>query len=164
MALSTSIKDISVEDYSERAFVVRGETKEHKDTLTSLGGKWNSRLRDGPGWIFSKRCRDNVDNWVKSGTVVKPSFQKRVQYGTTSSQFLLNKGVPLTTILDKVTTLEKRIASFDSKINKLTKLLTQVAGAVGVLGSDLEDTEEDTEEDFDEQGNKIDIPRKRLLR
>ena len=46
--------DLTVEDYSEKSIVVRGDTKEHKDALKQLGGKWNSRLRDGAGWIFSK--------------------------------------------------------------------------------------------------------------
>lgn len=43
---------VTIENYSERSFVVRGETKEYKDILKRLGGKWNPNLRDGKGWIF----------------------------------------------------------------------------------------------------------------
>lgn len=59
--------DLTVEDYSEKAIVVRGDTKSHASSLKNLGGKWNSRLRDGPGWIFSKKVEDKVHSYVQTG-------------------------------------------------------------------------------------------------
>ena len=45
--------DIYIENYSEKSFVVLGETKPHKENIKKLGGKWNSRLRNNKmGWIF----------------------------------------------------------------------------------------------------------------
>jgi len=45
--------DYKVEYYSDKSIVVRGEdTKRFKEHLKALGGKYNSRLRGGPGWIF----------------------------------------------------------------------------------------------------------------
>tara|TARA_Y100000389_G_scaffold190257_1_gene214917 strand:- start:101 stop:232 length:132 start_codon:yes stop_codon:yes gene_type:complete len=32
---------IRIEKYTEKSIVVRGETTEYKETLKSLGGKWN---------------------------------------------------------------------------------------------------------------------------
>lgn len=46
--------DIQIVDYSEKAIAIIGDTKPIKDTLKELGGKWNSRLTCGAGWIFSK--------------------------------------------------------------------------------------------------------------
>lgn len=69
MSVIANMTDLSVEDYSEKCIVVRGDTKPHKDQLKQLGGKWNSRLRDGPGWIFPKRIEDDVLAFVESGNV-----------------------------------------------------------------------------------------------
>lgn len=63
----SSFKDINCEEYSDRAIVVRGETKNYKDDLVSLGGKYNARLKGGPGWIFSKKMEVQVYNFIKNG-------------------------------------------------------------------------------------------------
>lgn len=47
--------EIQLIDYSEKAIAIVGDTKPIKDKLTALGGKWNSRLSCGAGWIFSKK-------------------------------------------------------------------------------------------------------------
>ena len=56
---------LTVEDYSERSFVVYGEdTKKYKDKLKEFGGKYNPNLSVGVGWIFGKKNREKVDNWM----------------------------------------------------------------------------------------------------
>ena len=47
-------------DYSEKAFAIIGETKEIKDTLKSLGGRYNPHLNCGAGWIFPKSKEESV--------------------------------------------------------------------------------------------------------
>ena len=47
-------------DYSEKAFAIIGETKEIKETLKSLGGRYNPHLTCGAGWIFSKKKEQEV--------------------------------------------------------------------------------------------------------
>ena len=47
-------------DYSEKAFAIIGETKEIKETLKSLGGRYNPHLNCGAGWIFSKKKEQEV--------------------------------------------------------------------------------------------------------
>lgn len=55
------------EDYNDRSFVVRGNTRLYKDQLRNLGGRWNPNLKGGCGWIFSKRQHEKkVDTWLKS--------------------------------------------------------------------------------------------------
>lgn len=48
---------VQVIDYSAKAYAVTGDIKPIKDTLESLGGKFNKYLTCGPGYIFSKRTR-----------------------------------------------------------------------------------------------------------
>lgn len=52
--------DVTVEEYSEKAIVVRGDTRPLADVLKDLGGRFNARLQGGAGWIFSKRKEDEV--------------------------------------------------------------------------------------------------------
>ena len=56
--------DIVLKDYSEKSFCVYGDTKKYKDKLKIMGGKWNANLRDGPGWIFANKSKDEVERWL----------------------------------------------------------------------------------------------------
>lgn len=47
-------KGIQIIDYSEKAIAIVGDTRAIKDTLKTLGGRFNAHLTCGAGWIFSK--------------------------------------------------------------------------------------------------------------
>lgn len=47
-------KGLQIIDYSEKAIAIVGDTKAIKETLKTLGGRFNSHLSCGAGWIFSK--------------------------------------------------------------------------------------------------------------
>ena len=50
-----------IEQYSDKSFVVLGDSKPIKDQLKQLGGIWNSHLKDNKmGWIFALNKRDAV--------------------------------------------------------------------------------------------------------
>ena len=71
-----AVQSLLIETYSEKSFVVRGDTKPFKDQLgrAGLGGKWNRKLRGGAAWIFREEDRESVAAWmqkVKSGQVVE---------------------------------------------------------------------------------------------
>ena len=51
---------VQIIDYSERAIAVIGDTKAIKETLKSLGGRFNNRLSCGAGWIFPKSKEESV--------------------------------------------------------------------------------------------------------
>ena len=53
--------DIEIAEYSDKSFVVRGDTKPIKECLKALGGKWNPYLKGGKGWIFSNSRREEVE-------------------------------------------------------------------------------------------------------
>ena len=58
--------EIKVISYSEKAIAVLGEgTKDIKDELYKLGGKFNKYLSCGAGWIFSKKKADEVIEFLK---------------------------------------------------------------------------------------------------
>ena len=61
---------INIIDYSEKAFAVVGDTKAVKDDLKKLGGRFNSKLSCGCGWIFSNKMREEVERFISSGEVV----------------------------------------------------------------------------------------------
>jgi hypothetical protein len=62
-----SFNDIKIEDYTDRSFVVNGETRKYKEDLKKLGGKYNGNLKNGPGWIFPKSSESSVKNFIKEG-------------------------------------------------------------------------------------------------
>jgi len=57
-------KNLNITSYSEKSFVIRGDTKIYKEKIKELGGKWNRNLKGGPGWIFSNNKRTIIDNWI----------------------------------------------------------------------------------------------------
>jgi len=63
---------ITLEQYSEKSIAVFGNTNDHKDSLMTLGGKYNSNLRGRPGWIFTNSARPRVEEFIKNGTVTAP--------------------------------------------------------------------------------------------
>ena len=72
--ISEMSSQMSIEEYSEKSFVVRGSTKKYKDVLLGRGGKWNPFIKNGgAGWIFSKRHHDKMKVFVdevNSGKVI----------------------------------------------------------------------------------------------
>jgi hypothetical protein len=55
---------LNIIEYSKKAFVVRGDTEPHKDSLLNRRGKWNPNLKGGAGWIFSNRHIENMKIFV----------------------------------------------------------------------------------------------------
>ena len=49
-------------DYSDKAIAIIGDTKKYKDTLKSLGGRFNFNLSCGAGWIFPKSKENEIKN------------------------------------------------------------------------------------------------------
>ena len=68
--------DLMVSDYTEKSIKVEGAaTRDYMPQWKSLKGRYNSRLKGGPGWIFSQTKREDllqmVDD-IRSG-VIEPS-------------------------------------------------------------------------------------------
>ena len=109
---------IFIEDYTPKSFVVRGDTKESKDSLKALGGKWNSSLTDKDSgdkfgaWLFWSDKRKEIDAWVKKGC---PKIDANLGASThVSTNFISSNNV------------EKSSLSLESKIDALTKMVEQL--------------------------------------
>lgn len=61
---------VQVIDYSERAIIVIGQTKEIKTQLAEIGGRFNRYLKHDnkqvAGWVFSKKASDKVNNLINN--------------------------------------------------------------------------------------------------
>ena len=128
--MSANKTGVYIEDYTEKSFVVRGDTRPHRESLRALGGKWANRLTDKENgekfgaWIFWSGKHGEVDTWIKSGC-------KAVQ-GSDSQ----GKGG-----YDNTSRLESRIAAMEATLANLEKLTLAIHRCV-IDGEIVE--EEDT--------------------
>lgn len=63
------IPSFRIVEYSDRAIAVVGDTREMKEELKRLGGTWNSHLKCGAGWIFSKKKLAEVSELLNSKNI-----------------------------------------------------------------------------------------------
>lgn len=137
-----SSKNLLATEYSEKSFVVRGDTQKHKDALLALGGKWNTRLRDGPGWIFPTRLRDNYTTWFRTDKLVQSPFQGVERENQPRQQ--------------ELSRLEGHVSALTKEVQSLKEMMRRVSVALNVVEEEEVVVEESEEED--------EAPRKRLLR
>ena len=81
---------LNINEYSEKAFVVRGDTKPYKDQLLNRGGKWNPNLKGGAGWIFSKRHMPFIQVFVHEANRGKLTFNKTAVNKTAVNKTAVN--------------------------------------------------------------------------
>jgi hypothetical protein len=86
---------ITIENYSEKAIAVFGDTTAIKDRLLEMGGKFNTNLRGRSGWVFpkskekvlttalstnvetsSRDAEEDEENVVKPKRLLKPTSEK----------------------------------------------------------------------------------------
>ena len=70
---------LTIEEYSEKAFVVRGDTKTHKEALMARRGRYNPNLRGGPGWVFSKRHLENITAYISETSEMKMKMKEKMK-------------------------------------------------------------------------------------
>tara|TARA_B100001094_G_C18076893_1_gene743100 strand:+ start:305 stop:781 length:477 start_codon:yes stop_codon:yes gene_type:complete len=64
------MSSIQIQDYTAKSFVVRGDTRDYKEDIKTIGGKWNASLTDKEsgerfgGWIFPSGKRREVEKWL----------------------------------------------------------------------------------------------------
>jgi general stress protein 26 len=56
----------TLNEYSEKAILLTGDTKEHREELKAMYGKWMPKKE---GWVFSKKRRAQVEEWIEDNTV-----------------------------------------------------------------------------------------------
>jgi hypothetical protein len=60
------------QDYTEKSFVVCGDTMHLKDKMMELGGKWIAVRSGGKAWMFSKRRLTDVATALHLGATLRP--------------------------------------------------------------------------------------------
>lgn len=74
-ALNLSSGPVRIIKYTEKSFVVIGDTKIHATILKQMNGKWNTSLtcketgKKFMGWVFSNRNLEKVRIWIESGSL-----------------------------------------------------------------------------------------------
>lgn len=58
--------------YSEKAVAIIGNTRDHKEALKKMGGRFNANLTCGAGWIFPKKAQEDLEALIAG----KPSATK----------------------------------------------------------------------------------------
>lgn len=69
-----TVKKINMEiiKYTDKSIVVIGDTKDYKEELKNMGGKWNNMLKNKEtgevfsGWIFTTKKQEIVQNFIDS--------------------------------------------------------------------------------------------------
>ncbi len=130
--MSINKTEIYIEEYSEKSFVVRGDTRPYRDSLKALGGKWANRLTDKNNgekfgaWLFWSAKLPEVNTWIKKGCkTVEGCESQRSEKGS----------------YDTTSRLESRISAIEVTLAKLEKL-TQAIYSCVIDGEIVE--EEDT--------------------
>ncbi len=70
---TASTPSIELIDYTEKAFVVVGDTTKFKDQLSGLNGKWMKMKTGGFGWMFSKKRLEDVAETLNLSPALKES-------------------------------------------------------------------------------------------
>ena len=82
----SAVKEVSkgvllIKDYTEKSFVLHGDTQPHKDKIKELGGKWNANLKDGlKGWIFPMTKKKTVEDFIKNAKALSIDVEEEIYY------------------------------------------------------------------------------------
>lgn len=142
----TSQINVFIEDYSEKSFVVRGETELIKEKLKSLGGKWSNGFTD-------KKTNEKFGAWL-FWSAKKPEIQDFLNKGVFKE---VDKRIPK---LSKEKDMEKRIERLE---NMLDNILSIIGSLDPKLGKKLKENIDYDIDDYEEEPEIIVKP-KRLLK
>ena len=128
------MSSITVEQYSEKAIVVRGNTIPYKEKLLSVGGKWNKMLKGGEGWIFPLTKKPVVEKLLSEPPTVyedssdsssSSSSSSSSTYKSKQNNYKTSKSVSNESSSEVVLT-KKEYLHLISRIERLEQLLAKV--------------------------------------
>jgi hypothetical protein len=131
MTSVTKFDDIFTEKYSEKSVVVRGDTRKYKEDLKKLGGKYNGRLRGGPGWIFSSK-ESSIIEFIENGkrlvtdAEAKEGERKTNNRGEFKQTYTSRSTrVKIDPTLSEYTTLVNMMIELTKKVDKIGNILKE---------------------------------------
>ena len=162
------IKDIILEKYSEKSFILKGNTIQYKQDIKQLGGSWNPSLK---AWIFPISKMEVIEKWLDKGEkTVEPIKQ---YFESPVVETCNRKKEEHTNLNDRIDVLEKKL---DSILDMLNKICIKDApkseetrerfnlSLEKVKPRNQKDTDSCEDYVFEEEIEEPVIPRKRLLR
>lgn len=165
-----SNSSIRIVSYTDKSFVVVGDTKTYKDSLKNLGGKWNGSLTNREtgekfmGWIFYASKKNEIQYWIDSGCkaigeAARQEVRQEVrqeskrEQPTLTSDSTLNLEKTVQTLIERITLLEKEVQTLKQSQNKSQ-------------GQFQDRAKPKVEEEFEEEveDEEVQQPPKRLLK
>lgn len=141
-------KQIQLVHYSEKACAVFGNTRDFKDDLKQLGGKFNMNLikRDAimsdngrdcigesqktePGWIFPMQSYDKIKTYIETGNLDLKQ-QNMENTSITITRFAFDK------LIDRISSLENEIKLLKQKFDPGTNVADDTVYTVDNGGGD----------------------------
>lgn len=113
--------EFKVIEYSEKSIALVGDTKEIKDRLKKLGGRFNSGLSCGAGWVFSKTKQKDLEKLIAK--VCKDNIKKETANALIEIAEMKNETLPIN-VVDFVAT---KYANAKVKLDNFTKAQTILA-------------------------------------
>lgn len=158
---------VEIVDYSEKALAVFGETKEIKDQLKKLGGRFNPSLKHNgekrAGWIFSKKqaeaVRELVDFLQQEQPIPEEEPETRpASYGDSgisqekTNESVIRRGKSLQNIIDQTRRLNGYAGrnwfwSFNRE-KLINKIYTTYVANIQKLGAFSEPEKKFTREEY----------------
>lgn len=189
--MTDSNPKLCLTEYGEKAVVVHGTaTKEYKESIKALGGKWCNSLKgsiNSGGWVFPKKYKDTVDayvtkalesgaiesllQWAQENTFKKTKKQSSVTE-TTSPNVAVNAATNLHEVLVRIAVALEKNNELSAKIyalqaNELSNDDHDADEEAKKIEDDLQPTSEEESEDSEEEEippAHVDTkPRRRLL-
>lgn len=121
---------ISIVNYSEKAIAVFGNTKDIKDHLSALGGKFNPSLKQNDervaGWVFPNGKREEVKKIITAfsqGTLGEPPKKSEVadKKQVSTETFTISKEMFLA-LVTRIERLEAELEISKKTIEKLSSV------------------------------------------
>lgn len=150
--------DLIVKNYSDKSIAVYGDTKAHKDFLKEKGGKFNSSLKDGPGWIFPKSQEEIVRKYVKKHG--GESLENKITHKELKNAALKKIKFHLSEIEKVLETLEDDVSEKKNGVSKKSKFVPKAGDSDQSDNSDQEENDQEESEHSDENDEEEDEPKK----
>ena len=173
--MSSSIQIVS---YTDKSFVVIGDTKTHKDSLKNLGGKWNGSLTNKEtgekfmGWIFYASKKKEIQSWIDTGCkpisvptqreIQRDQMETSREIQSESKREIIQESKGEIVSQNKIQQLEKSVEMLLQRINFLENEVKTLKNQP-VSQYKKQDLVVEEEVEFEEEVIQ-EVPKKRLLR
>jgi hypothetical protein len=142
---------VSIEDYSEKCILLKGETKVFKKHIMDIGGKWNGTLK---GWVFPKTKKDIVKELtdkINNGKI-EPVIEDSEKFFISKEQYLA--------LVSRVEWLENKLGRQETE-SKSKKNVSKTTKKQSKKDSESEESETSESEESEPEEKKTSFLKKK---